>query len=49
MRTMPAVQMPLRLRPGELTKKGKALLPVLQAMRDWGLAWVPGTRMALES
>jgi DNA-binding HxlR family transcriptional regulator len=27
-----------------LTAKGHALRPVLEAMRDWGLAWVPGSR-----
>ena len=27
-----------------LTPKGKALRPVLAAMRDWGLAWEKGTR-----
>jgi DNA-binding HxlR family transcriptional regulator len=26
-----------------LTKKGRALTPVLKAMRDWGLKWEPGT------
>lgn len=26
-----------------LTARGRSLLPVLQAMRDWGLAHVPGT------
>ncbi len=26
-----------------LTPKGRSLLPVLAAMRDWGLAHVPGT------
>ncbi|MCC5841490.1 MAG: helix-turn-helix transcriptional regulator [Opitutales bacterium] len=26
-----------------LTEKGRALLPVLGAMRDWGLAWEEGT------
>lgn len=26
-----------------LTDKGKALRPVLLALRDWGLAWIPGT------
>ena len=26
-----------------LTDKGKSLLPLLAAMRDWGLAYVPGT------
>ena len=28
-----------------LTPKGRALLPMLAAMRDWGLRWVPGTRV----
>jgi DNA-binding HxlR family transcriptional regulator len=28
-----------------LTKKGKAFLPVLKAMRDWGLAWEKGTQV----
>jgi DNA-binding HxlR family transcriptional regulator len=27
-----------------LTAEGKALRPVLAAMRDWGLAWEKGTR-----
>jgi DNA-binding HxlR family transcriptional regulator len=27
-----------------LTAKGQALLPVLAAMRDWGLAWEKGTK-----
>ena len=31
----------------QLTPKGTALLPVLQAMRDWGLAWQPGSKAAL--
>jgi DNA-binding HxlR family transcriptional regulator len=26
-----------------LTARGRSLLPVLEAMRDWGLAHVPGT------
>lgn len=26
-----------------LTDKGKSLRPVLLALRDWGLAWIPGT------
>lgn len=26
-----------------LTSKGKALLPVLSAMHEWGLKWMPGT------
>ena len=28
-----------------LTKKGHALVPVLIAMRDWGLTWEKGTRV----
>ncbi len=28
-----------------LTKKGRALIPVLAAMRDWGLVWEKGTRV----
>jgi DNA-binding HxlR family transcriptional regulator len=28
-----------------LTKKGKALGPMLKAMRDWGLAWDKSTRV----
>src|SRR6478672_12611294 len=31
-----------------LTEKGKALGPVLKAMRDWGLAWDKSTRVLLE-
>lgn len=27
-----------------LTEKGRALGPVLAAMRDWGLKWQPGTQ-----
>lgn len=27
-----------------LTKKGKALIPILRAMRDWGLSWEKGTK-----
>ncbi len=27
----------------QLTSKGRALLPILKAMRDWGLKWQPGT------
>jgi DNA-binding HxlR family transcriptional regulator len=30
-----------------LTKKGKALGPVLKAMRDWGLAWDKSTRVLM--
>jgi len=32
-----------------LTEKGKALQPVLKAMRDWGLAWDRKTRALLET
>jgi DNA-binding HxlR family transcriptional regulator len=27
-----------------LTEKGRSLAPVLEAMRDWGLKWQPGTQ-----
>jgi DNA-binding HxlR family transcriptional regulator len=30
-----------------LTEKGLSLRPVLEAMRDWGLRWEPGTRVDL--
>jgi DNA-binding HxlR family transcriptional regulator len=30
-----------------LTEKGAALRPVMKAMRDWALAWEPGTKAAL--
>lgn len=26
----------------QLTNKGKALLPVMRALRDWGMEWIPG-------
>ncbi len=29
----------------QLTEKGRALRPVLAAMRDWGLSWEKGTRV----
>jgi len=32
-----------------LTKKGKALRPVLKTMRDWGLAWDKSTRAQLSA
>lgn len=32
----------------QLTKKGRALAPTLRALRDWGLAWQPGTRNLLQ-
>jgi len=28
----------------QLTDKGRALFPVLRAMRDWGLTWIDGTQ-----
>lgn len=31
----------------QLTKKGAALIPILKAMRDWGLKWVEGARASL--
>lgn len=31
-----------------LTKKGRALGPMLAAMRDWGLKWEKGTRLLTE-
>ncbi|HUS37689.1 MAG TPA: helix-turn-helix domain-containing protein [Verrucomicrobiae bacterium] len=27
-----------------LTAKGRELLPIVKAMRDWGLKWQPGTK-----
>lgn len=30
-----------------LTERGRSLLPVLRAMRDWGLAHVPGTAVKI--
>lgn len=30
-----------------LTEKGKSLGPILQAMRDWGLKWEPGTKLEM--
>ncbi len=32
-----------------LTKKGRALRPVLESIRDWGLEWEPGTKAMLSS
>jgi DNA-binding HxlR family transcriptional regulator len=32
----------------QLTKKGRALAPIVTAMRDWGLKWERGTRVGLE-
>lgn len=31
----------------QLTEKGQALLPVVKAMKDWGLAWEKGSRASL--
>ena len=31
-----------------LTAKGEALRPVLAAMRDWALDWMPGTQVSSE-
>ncbi len=31
-----------------LTDRGRALTPVLEAIRDWGLAHIPGTRARLK-
>jgi len=31
----------------QLTDKGNALLPVVKAMKDWGLTWEKGTRVGL--
>ena len=33
----------------QLTEKGHALLPILEAMRDWGLKWEPNTSSQLHS
>ena len=32
-----------------LTEKGNALHPVMEAMRDWGLKWEPGTRVDMQA
>jgi DNA-binding HxlR family transcriptional regulator len=32
----------------QLTPKGLALGPVLEAMRDWGLKWEPSTRVEMQ-
>ncbi|MCX6857921.1 MAG: helix-turn-helix domain-containing protein [Verrucomicrobia bacterium] len=31
----------------QLTEKGHALLPIVKAMKDWGLTWEKGTRAGL--
>ena len=30
----------------QLTTKGESLRPILAAMRDWGLIWIPGTHVS---
>lgn len=30
-----------------LTEKGKSLMPILRAIRDWGLEWEPGTALSM--
>ena len=32
----------------QLTDKGRALRPILRAIRDWGLKWEPGTQARLQ-
>ncbi|MDX6766565.1 MAG: helix-turn-helix domain-containing protein [Candidatus Methylacidiphilales bacterium] len=32
-----------------LTRKGKSLAPLLQGLKDWGLKWEKGTRVALQA
>jgi DNA-binding HxlR family transcriptional regulator len=32
-----------------LTTKGKALQPVLESIRDWGLRWLPKTELGMKS
>lgn len=32
----------------QLTDKGEALRPILKSIRDWGLAWEPGTKAILQ-
>jgi len=36
-----------RHRAYQLTKKGDAMMPVVGAMRDWGLTWEKGTKAAM--
>ena len=33
----------------QLTKKGEALRPVLESLRDWGLAWHKGSRVLMKA
>lgn len=32
----------------KLTKKGDALRPILESVRDWGLNWIPGTQAKMQ-
>ncbi|WP_395740402.1 winged helix-turn-helix transcriptional regulator [Prosthecobacter sp.] len=32
----------------ELTEKGDSLRPIMKSLRDWGLAWEPGTKALLQ-
>lgn len=45
---MPAIDGTKRLA-YKLTKKGEALMPVIRAMRDWGLRWEKGTQALLKA
>jgi len=31
----------------QLTEKGRSLRPIVEALRDWGLKWQPGTEVGL--
>jgi len=31
----------------QLTEKGHSLLPIVKAMKDWGLTWEKGTRVGI--
>ena len=33
----------------QLTTKGRALRPLLESIRDWGLRWEPGTEARMSS
>ena len=32
----------------QLTEKGRALLPILKSIRDWGLTWEKDTKVSME-
>lgn len=32
----------------QLTEKGDALRPIMKSLRDWGLAWEPGTKALMQ-